>query len=86
MTAIKDNVLQIIENGITANDKQSFCTCQFNPEAIEVCNYCKVDKGLRMALLHIRATSRKDAELRMSMERVQLEIEKKVMKLLAADN
>jgi hypothetical protein len=56
MTAVKDNVLQIIEN------------------------------GLRMALLHIRATSRKEAELRKSMERVQLEIEKKIMKLLEADD
>jgi hypothetical protein len=82
MTAVKDNVLQIIENGITANDKQSFCTCQYAPEGIEVCNYCKIDKGLRMALLHIRATSRKDAEIRRSMERVQLEIEKKIMNLL----
>lgn len=86
MTAVKDNVLQIIENSITANDQRSFCTCQYEPEGIEVCDYCKIDKGLRLALLHIRATSRKEAELRKSMERVQLEIEKKIMKLLEADD
>lgn len=86
MTAVKDNVIQMIQNSITANDRQSFCTCQFNPEGTEVCNHCKVDKGLRMALLHIRATSRKDAEIRKSMERVQLEIETKIKKLLETDD
>lgn len=82
MTVVKRIVLGEIENGVTANNAETFCTCQYTLDHPKLCNHCVVDYALRRAKACIIASSYKDVAIGGAMDSVQEIIEKKVRLLV----
>ena len=78
----KENVLEIINEALTANRKADFCTCRYDTAGRDVCNYCKIFEGLTAARACIVASVDRISIMRGNMVAVQKEIEAKLRKLL----
>lgn len=85
MSECKKNVLEMIEEALTALRRESFCTCQYSYEGTGMCNYCKVRQGLQAARACIITSVDRIAAMRSNMVAIQGEIEDKIGQLLRED-
>jgi len=76
MTAIKQNILQTIEDGLSALNQTSICTCV--PASGDLCNHCKIAMALQLAKQSLISTARKEIEIATAMDEAQAEIENKL--------
>jgi len=80
--ACKENVLEMIQEALTANRNTDFCTCKYPGDGVGLCNYCKIDRGLTMAEACIIASVGRIDVMRSNMVAMQAEIEAKLKALL----
>jgi len=78
----KDDVLQLIEEGLTANRTESFCTCRYTLSGSDMCNNCKIAQALRQARKCIVSSLVAEKEMNTKMRVTQREIEAKLKKLI----
>lgn len=82
MNECKENVLEMIEESLSANRAESFCTCQYSHDATGYCNYCKINHGLQAARNCIISSVIEAEKMRGGMIVVQAAIESKIKRLL----
>lgn len=84
MSDCKENVLEMIDAAMTANRTESFCTCRYDTDGVDRCNYCKIFEGLTVARACIVASVGRIDMMRTNMMIVQADIEEKLRILLEA--
>jgi len=78
----KENVLEMIDAALTANNNDDFCQCRYGRDKEWPCTYCKINGGLTVARACIVASVGRIDVMRTNMMIVQAEIEEKLRKLL----
>jgi len=74
----KENVLELIDQAMTANRAEGVCTCRYSENGKRGCNYCKILEGLMAAKACIVASVGGFDMIRMIMTIVQTDIEEKL--------
>jgi len=82
MSNCKENVLEMIDVALTANNNDDFCQCLHVMDAKKPCTYCKIETALHVARACIVASVGRIDVMRTNMMIVQAEIEEKLRKLL----
>jgi len=85
MDKCKENVIEMIDIAIWVNKLERFCVCVYPVVGGNICNYCKIERGLKTARACIIASVDKISIMRANMVAAQAEIEEKIKKLLGED-
>jgi len=46
MSECKEKVIEMIDQAVEANNKITFCTCQYKHDVSNYCSHCKINHGL----------------------------------------
>jgi len=82
MSDCKENVLEMIDVALTANNNDDFCQCLHVREANKPCTYCKIETALHVARACIVASVGRLDVMRSNMVAYQKEIEEKLKRIL----
>ena len=78
----KENVLEMIDAALTANNNDDFCHCLHVMDTKKPCTYCKIETALHVARACIVASVGRIDVMRANMVAVRAEIEGKLKRLL----
>jgi len=82
----KGEILQIIQDGLTANRQADYCTCQYSHRPGDMCVFCRIENALQQANKCIVSSLIFEKEMDTKMRIVQREIEAKLRALIGGEN
>lgn len=82
MSQIRENIVEMIDKGLSANRQEGFCTCRHRDGVFVRCNNCIIRDALMMSRSCIIVSISRIDVLKAKVEAGQKEVEKKLKELI----